>query len=301
MMKIFVLICIVWGSIESQNLITKSNFNFGHQLGNIYSRNDSAYCAEAGSWTFSTGFYCYYTPDMPLVTNPYWIERTMFLVPISFEVFPTNKISLQIDLTDLFIEFPYKDIHNMGGKSPRFMTKMVLLTEKKYFPATALTVGVKFSSAKPYNIWDSTHNYDSSNGLAGAGTGETDYLILFTMSKRILSKTTLHARIGLAPLGSPVEYTRGSGQADEIPYGITAEQKIGDKTRLSLGIMGMKNGLESTKLAHYSVLRINSDYSLTPKTEIGINLEKGLTKESDSYVAGFLIKWHFRKSDKRSL
>lgn len=197
------------GLAQLGNTITKSDFNFGHQLGYVYSRTDDAYFHARGSWSFETGFLTYYTPQMPLVQTTKYRERTMMLVPLNLVICPSDNIMLQVTLTDLFVELPYDDIHNTGGKSPRFYTKMWLCNEGKYRPAMAFTCGVKFSSAKPYTIWAKKHNWLESNGLAGADTGEADYLLLLLFSKEFLANQFLHLRIGLAPLGSPVEYVRG--------------------------------------------------------------------------------------------
>jgi hypothetical protein len=100
--------------------------------------------------------------------------------------------------------------------------------------------------------------------------------------------------LGLAPLGSPVEYVRGSGQADEIPYGISVYNKFNNSWAAQMEVSGMYNGLSSTKLAHYSVLRIQV-HRETKLSTITLNLEKGLTRETDEFVAGFYNTFHFRK------
>jgi len=174
---------------------------------------------------------------------------------------------------------------------------MLLARERDIFPAIALTVGVTFSSAKPYNIWDKTHNYNESNGLAGAGTGVTDYIMIFTFSKRLSGKLTLNSRIGLIPLGSPVEYVRGASQADEIPYGLMLVASPFDRISIHGEISGMYNGLKSTKLAHYSVLRFAPAYHFK-STDVSLNLEKGLTEESDTWTLGFYAKFFFKSTDK---
>lgn len=281
-------------AFDTSNTIQKANFNFGHQSGYMYSRMGDAYFKEAGFWDFQTGFMAYYTRKMPLVRNSYWQERLMLTVPLYFTIYPCNAIALEMELTDLFVEFPYQNKHNTGGKTPRFKTKMRLLKEGRYRPAVAFTVGVAFSSAKPYTIWDNDHNYDESNGLAGAGTGEADYLLLFNVSKKIGPSLIIHSRLGLAPLGSPVEYVRGSGQADEIPYGISVYNKFNSSWAAQMEVSGMYNGLSSTKLAHYSVLRIQV-HRETKLSTITLNLEKGLTRETDEFVAGFYNTFHFRK------
>ena len=280
------------------NTIRKHDFNFGHQLGYMYSRMDDAYFGSRGEWSFETGFMGYYTEKMPRVANPDWQERLMLALPLYFTACASDAVTLQFDLTDLFVEFPYRDIHSTGGKSPRFRAKMKLFSEGRLLPAAAFTIGVKFSSAKPYNIWEKNHNYEESNGLSGAGTGVADYLLLFLFSKRLSPALLLHWRLGIAPLGSPVEYERGSGQADEIPYGLSAEYALPGKTTVKAEIAGMYNGLESTELAHYSVARLNlirrfSALSLT------LDLERGLTEESDDWVAGFYTKFDFNRKSRK--
>jgi hypothetical protein len=277
---------------DTSNTIGKSDFNFGHQLGYMYSRMDNAYFKPAGSWSFQTGFLAFHTPEMPLVRNPAWKERTILMVPLYFKIVPCRNIELEAEVTDLFVEFPYKNIHNMGGKSPRFMTKMGLLKEKSMLPAIAATIGVKFSSAKPYTIWDNDHNYDESNGLAGAGTGVADYLLLFTFSKTFDSSVQAHARLGLAPIGSPVEYGRGSGQADEIPYGIAVSRKFTPRWSAQAEVSGMYNGLRSTRLAHYSIARLQL-FCHGENSTFTLNLERGLTTASDTWVAGFYETFDF--------
>jgi hypothetical protein len=282
-------------SARGANTITRDSFNFGHQLGYMYSRMDNAYFKEAGNWSFETGLLSYYTPTMPLVRNPLWKERTIVMIPLCFIFSPCRTIELQADLTDLFIEFPYQDLDNAGGKSPRFRTKIRLLEEKKDLPAIAFTVGVKFSSAKPYTIWANRHNYDESNGLAGAGTGVADYLLLFTCSKRIADSMHLTARIGLAPIGSPVEYTRGSAQADEIPYGFQIKRALSSHWASSIEVSGMYNGLPATRLAHYSVARLQFAHTGGGKSHFVLDIERGLTRETDTWVAGFYEKWDFKR------
>lgn len=279
-------------SQEPGNTITKGDFNFGHQLGWMYSRMDHAYFGTRGQWSFETGCLGYYTETMPLVANPDWRERLMVTVPLYFEACPSDNVTLQFDLTDLFVEFPYRDIHSTGGKSPRFRAKIRLVEEGPLAPATAFTLGVKFSSAKPYTIWEKHHNYEESNGLAGADTGVADYLLLFLFSKKLAAWITLHWRLGLLPVGSPVEYKRGSGQADEIPYGVSAEYGLAPGWIAKTEIAGMYNGLESTKLAHYSVGRLDFSRRFS-RTTLTLNLERGLTEESDDWVAGFYSKFDF--------
>lgn len=281
-------------ALDTLNTIQKGDFNFGHQSGFMYSRMGDAYFKEAGFWDFQTGFISYYTREMPMVNNPHWKERLMLTIPLYFTIYPCNAIALEVELTDLFVEFPYKNKHNTGGKTPRFKTKIRLLKETAYRPAIAFTIGVAFSSAKPYTIWDNDHNYDESNGLAGAGTGEADYLLLFNVSKKIGSSMIIHSRLGLAPLGSPVEYKRGSGQADEIPYGISVFNKLNRSWSAQMELSGMYNGLSSTKLAHYSVFRVQI-HRETKLSTVTLNLEKGLTRETDEFVAGFYNTFHFKR------
>jgi hypothetical protein len=300
-MKTALYLCILLGGIYagaaetgSGNTITREVFNFGHQSGYMYSRMDNAYFKTRGEWSVETGFLAYYTKKMPLVTNPYWQERLMLLTPLYFELFPCNTIALQIEVTDIFIEFPYRKAYDsFGAKSPRFKTKIRLVKERRIAPAVALTVGVKFSSAKPVNIWHKRHNYEESNGLAGPGTGEADYCILVHVSKKITSRNTLHARLGLAPLGSPVEYERGSAQADEIPYGVSWELKLGEQWSIQNELCGMYNGLPHTTLAHYSVIRSMIRYR-RGKSMTVLDLERGLTEESDDWVVGIYQRFNFR-------
>jgi hypothetical protein len=278
---------------DTSNTINKGTFNFGHQSGFMYSQMGDAYFKERGNWDFRTGFMAFYTSEMPMVRNPYWKERLMLTVPLYFTIYPCSFIALEVELTDVFVEFPYENIHNAGGKTPRFKTKIGLLKEGQYMPAVSFTVGVAFSSAKPFTIWDNDHNYDESNGLAGAGTGVADYLLLFNVSKKIGSSLVINTRIGLAPLGSPVEYTRGSGQADEIPYGLSVYKKFSSYWSAQVEISGMYNGLSSTQLAHYSVARVQVHREMKRNT-FSLNVEKGLTEESDEWVGGFYSTFHFK-------
>jgi hypothetical protein len=300
--RLFAILLLTTGfslyAADTSNTIVRDEFNFGHQVGYMYSRMDDAYFMEQGNGNFTTGFLALYTPVMPLVRNPYWKERTILLIPLYLEYFPCSKVALQAEITDLFIEFPYQSTENMGGKSPRFKTKIKLLDESAHLPALAFTVGVKFSSAKPYTIWRNNHNYDESNGLAGAGTGVADYLLLFTASRHLSRDLTAHARIGLAPIGSPVEYTRGSAQADEIPYGIALKKEVTGKWSAQLETSGMYNGLRSTALAHYSVARLQVFYHTLPFT-LTFDFERGLTKETDTWVAGFYARAHFKAKARR--
>ena len=279
---------------DSTNTIYRNIFNFGHQLGYIYSQMEDAYFEDAGSWCFQTGLVAYYTSEMPMVRNDEWKRRLMCIIPLYFKYYPTDFVKMELDLTDLFVEFPYRNINNMGGKSPRFQTKMRIARERKYSPAVAFTIGVKFSSAKPYTIWDNNHNYDESNGLAGAGTGVADYLLLLSMSKKLGESNFLSTRIGLAPLGSPVEYSRGSAQADEIPYGISFRRQLTERWSGTLEVSGMYNGLHATRLAHYSVARLQISHMFHAGSFV-LNIEHGLTRESDEWVAGFYQTMQFNK------
>ena len=281
---------------DTGNTISRNEFNFGHQLGYMYARMDDAWFAARGVWRFETGFATLYTSKMPEVRNPDWKERTFLYIPLYFEIFPSDNISLQIELTDLFVELPYYDYTSMGGKSPRFRTKIRLCKEGNLLPAIAFTAGVKFSSAKPYVIWRDDHNYDESNGLAGAGTGVADYLLLFTLSKSLTEKTSLHTRFGLAPLGSPVEeFGHWSRQADEIPYGISLRHRFTPHWSSRMEVCGMYNGLRATRLAHYSMAR--GQVGWKPRThEMVLKVEHGLTEESDEWGVGLFgtFEWKVR-------
>lgn len=272
------------------NTIRKNTFNFGHQLGYMYARSETARFRPGGTWYLSTGLCAYYTREMPLVRNPVHEERLMVLIPLHFEFSPCDNILLDFDVTDLFVEvMDYRRTHNvhyLGGKSPRFRTKIRLVPEKKYFPCLALTLGAKWSSAKPFTIWDHEHNYDQSNGLAGAGTGEADYVILLAASKawRLLDA---HCHIGLAPLGSPVEYTRGSGQMDEMLYGVTVDILPKSRALLRLSLSGMYNFLDQGALGNYAVIRANLGRRFR-RVHLLANLEAGLTDASDDLVVGLL-------------
>jgi len=281
---------------DTENTITRNQFNFGHQLGYMYSRIDDAWFDETAGWSFETGFLTLYTGEMPRVRNPKWKERTMLYIPLYFEFYMGKRITVQVELTDLFIEFPYKNIRNTGGKSPRFKTKIGLLNEGRINPAIAFTVGVKFSSAKPYVIWEQNHNYDESNGLAGTGTGVADYLLLFTFSKAFSEALSLHAHLGLAPLGSPVEYQRGSAQADEIPYGVSIRYRKDAVWSGRFELCGMYNGLPATKLAHYSVVRAKLLWKPRHYT-FSLTVGHGLTEESDEWGGGLTYQLSFGKRE----
>lgn len=299
-LHILIFSATLFAQPDTSNTISKRDFNFGHQSGYMYSRMDDAYFKEKGAWDFQTGFMSYYTSEMPLVRNPHWKERLMLTIPIYFTYYPCNSISLQLELTDLFLEFPYESIHNTGGKTPRFKTKIRLLRERSWLPAIAFTLGIAFSSAKPFTIWENNHNYDESNGLAGAGTGVADYLLLFTLSKKIDTSLIISTRIGLAPLGSPVEYERGSGQADEIPYGLSVFKRVSPFWAFQTDLSGMYNGLSSTELAHYSVARLQI-YGSIKNVDLILNLEHGLTEESDEWVTGIYTTFHFNQKNTKKI
>ncbi|OGJ86862.1 MAG: hypothetical protein A2487_18240 [Candidatus Raymondbacteria bacterium RifOxyC12_full_50_8] len=300
-----ILICLVFSSLWSQtgNTISKNDFNFALQSGYLYSRTDNAYFKNRGAWSFETGFVSFYTEKVPRVTNPDWQERLFLQVPFGFEIFPSDNIALQIN-SDAIAEFPRHPVlhHSIGGNSPRFRTKIKLLDEKPYVPALALTVGVTFSSAKPFNIWTRRHNYDESNGLAGPGTGVADYLLLITASKHLTTRNFIHARCGLLPMGDPTIGDTslpfmGSSQADEIPYGISLETNVNDHWTLKNEVAGMYGILESTPMAHYSVFRTQATRTLGT-IHLTLNVEKGLTRYSDDWVAGMYVKFDFGATPK---
>lgn len=280
-----VLFCGLVLAQESENTIRRNQFNFGHQVGYMYAHVGDAYFRDRGIWQFETGFITLYTSSMPRVRNPEWKKRTFMYIPLYFEIAPSDNIALQIELTDLFVELPYYDIHSIGGKSPRFKTKMRLLKEGEHLPALAFTVGVKFSSAKPWVIWRHDHNYDESNGLTGAGTGVADYILLFTASKKVSDRTKLSGHFGLIPVGSPLEYSRGSAQADELPYGISLQQSFTSKYSGTVEWCGMASGLSSTEMAHYSTVRLKGSLRMSHGT-FNAMVEHGLTEESDEWGGG---------------
>jgi hypothetical protein len=300
-----ILITFLAGSAIAANTIDRDHFNFGHQSGYLYSRTDSAYFKKSPGWAFETGLLGYYTPRMPLVENPDYYRYGSLKVPLTFNFYPCDRIALEFNLTDAFVNYPYNNQHDWGGASPRFKTKIKLCDELRFFPATALTMGVTWSSAKPTTIWAAKNNYQESNGLAGPGTGETDYLILLTFSKRFLSSFCGHARIGLAPLGSPVpRYIDSTGssnggsysaQADEIPYGLTIDAQLNPRWMLAAEIAGMYNGLRTTVLAHYSVFRVNLVYRQNNQQTV-IDAERGLTNCTDTWVLGFYHSFEFLRA-----
>ena len=291
---------IVFPAQGSGNTISKNNFDFALQSGYLYSRMDNGYFHQAGEWSFETGFFSYYTADIPLVQNSHWKERNLLQLPLGFRISPSNNIELQIN-SDLIAELPYKSgrsvDNSMGGNSPRFDTKVKLADESEWVPATALTVGVTFSSAKPFNIWYKYNNYQESNGLAGPGTGVADYIILFTLSKKVSRNSFLTGRLGLLPMGDPtvgdtsLNYM-GSSQSDEIPYGLSWECDSLLGFTVKNEISGMYGVLKSTPLSHYSVFRTawTKDFG---HRHVTLDLEKGLTQYSDGWVAGFYLNFDF--------
>ena len=56
----------------------------------------------------------------------------------------------------------------------------------------------------------------------------------------------------------------------------------------------MYNGLPSTQLAHYSVARMQIIRN-SRSSRFLVDLERGLTRETDTWVAGFYEKWDFKK------
>lgn len=276
----------LWGDPASAaNTIRKDTFNFGHQLGYLYSRIEDAELLAAGEWRFETGFVAYHTDPMPLVRNPDWRRRTLLTVPGRLEVGLAPIVTLQLD-SDLVIELPYRDVHQMGGNSPRIRTRIRLLEDSGRRPALALTLGVKFSSAKPYTLWDDRLNYDDSNGLAGIGTGVADYFIIVSASKRFGDHHRLLARAGLAPVGDPSQaLERGGSQADQIPYGLAWIMTPDPRWHARLEWAGFWGALKTTRLDHYSVARLGLERRWE-KVWLGGRVERGLTRESDDWVAG---------------
>ena len=107
----------------------------------------------------------------------------------------------------------------------------------------------------------------------------------------------LSARFGLAPVGDPTiadsaVSMRGQSQADEIPYGLTLESHLNEQWSLKNEVAGMWGFLSSTTLDHYSVARVNVTRHFK-KTHVTLNAEKGLTRESDEWVAGFYLQFDF--------
>lgn len=274
--------------VSAANLIRKQDFNFGHQLGYLYSRIEDAELPAPGEWRFETGFQAYHTRRMPLVRNPDWQRRTLFQVPGGLEVGLAPIVALQLN-SDFVAEQPWRDRHSWGGNSPRVRTRIRLLRDAEHRPALALTLGVKFSSAKPYNIWEERLNYDDSNGLAGIGTGVADYFIILSASKRVGARHRLLGRVGLAPVGDPATaLDRGGSQADQIPYGLAWIWTPRPDWRLRTEWAGMWGALRTTRLDHYSVLRLRGGW-IGERAWLEGNLERGLTRESDDWVAGLWL------------
>jgi hypothetical protein len=280
-----------YGEIPAGNEIRKQDFNFAHQLGYLYSRIDNAYFDPPGTWSLETGVLGHYTRNMPLVENPDWRERLLMQIPFTLRWSPAERIVLQAN-SDFVGEFPYRNRHSVGGNSPRFRAKIRLLEEGDVAPALAFTVGVKFSSAKPYNIWDGNHNYRDSNGLAGIGTGLADYFLILHASRALAGSTWVHSHVGLAPVGDPTAYGRGSSQADQILYGLSLERHFNTHWGARAEIAGMAGALRTTSLDHYSVARLEFTRFLQAR-RIVLNLERGLTWTSDDWVAGLLARFDF--------
>lgn len=273
------------------NTIRKDTFNFAHQLGYLYSRMDDAYFRERGRWSLETGLVGFYTRNMPLVENPAWQERLLLQLPFELRISPSDNIELQVN-SDLVAESPYRNQRSMGGNSPRFRTRMRLLQETDRLPALAFTVGVKFSSAKPYNIWEGNHNYVDSNGLSGTGTGVADYFMVFHASRSIQEGLWIHARLGLAPLGDPTAYERGSSQADQILYGLSLEHALHPLWLVTGEVSGMWGAIQTTNLDHYSVARAQVARQFDAY-RVTLNVERGLTWTTDDWVAGFYVRFDF--------
>ncbi len=280
-----VLAIAVAAPAGAANTIRKDTFNFGHQFGYLYSRIEDAELLAAGEWRFETGFVAYHTRRMPLVRNPDWQRRTLLTVPGRLEVGLAPIVTLQLD-SDLVAELPYRDIHQIGGNSPRVRTRIRLLTDTGRRPALALTLGVKFSSAKPYTLWDERMNYDDSNGLAGIGTGVADYFIIVSASKRVGPRHRFLARAGLAPVGDPSQaLERGGSQADQIPYGLSWIYSPVPAWQTRVEWVGFWGALKTTRLDHYSVARAVVERRWS-RVWLALRGERGLTRESDDWVGG---------------
>lgn len=278
------------------NTIRKDTFNFGHQLGYLYSRIEDAELPAAGEWRFETGFVAYHTDPMPLVRNPDWRRRTLLTVPGRLEIGLAPIVALQLD-GDLVAELPYRDIHQIGGNSPRVRTRIRLLEDRDRRPALALTLGVKFSSGKPYTLWDGRMNYDDSNGLAGIDTGVADYFIILSVGKRLGDRHRLLARAGLAPVGDPAQaLERGGSQADQIPYGLAWIYSPVAAWQTRLEWAGFWGALTTTRLDHYSVARAVLEHRW-PRVWLAVRGERGLTPESDDWVGGAQVTIVWRRSD----
>ncbi len=275
----------------SNNTIRKDNFNFGHQHGYLYSSFEPAYIPDGKHFRFQTGAMSYHTSAMPRVLHPKWRSFTRVIVPVILDFSLAGIVQLKLQ-SDAIAHFPVQDQHSIGGNSPRFSARIKLVGEKKYSPALAFTIGVKFSSAKPWNIWNKIHNYNDSNGLAGVGTGVADYLLLLHASKEFGLQQFVHFNAGLAPLGDPTAYERGSSQADQIPLRLGYEI-VRQRWRLQIETAGMLGALQTTNLDSYLVARLQPAMRWHKKShsqELAINLEKGLTWTTDSYVAGLLYR-----------
>jgi hypothetical protein len=103
---------------DSGNTIRRQNFNFGHQLGYMYSKFDSAYFNPPGSLSFLTGVIAYHTPEMPLVKNPEWKKRTILMIPLGIEYTPCKVLSVQFVITDFLSRFLIKTMKTWAVKSP---------------------------------------------------------------------------------------------------------------------------------------------------------------------------------------
>lgn len=286
------LLALVPRSSAAVNDIVKSNFNIAQQSGYLYSRLDDAYFYQHGWWSLETGFQTYYSNKMPLVVNPAWQERWFLQLPGQLEVAPSANIILRLN-SDVVAEFPRQDKHSAGGNSPRFRTKIKLLAETARRPALALTVGVTFSSAKPTNIQANRHNYNDSNGLAGLGTGVADYHLVFNTSKELAKHSLLHAQLGLAPLGIPVPFRGGPSQADQLPFGLGLHNRF-NHWRLRSELAGMFGVLKTTTLDNYLLLRLMGGYQFD-QCLLLVNIERGLTRETDDWIGGFWAKFEFAR------
>ena len=159
----------------------------------------------------------------------------------------------------------------------------------------AFAVGVKFSSAKPYNIWDGNLNYDDANGLAGIGTGVADYSLVLYGSKALgdAGRHELHGRLGLGVLGDPTAFTRGSSQADQLLYGLDWQWTLTEGLQADAELVGMWGVLRTTTLDHYSVARLGLRRSWE-RFELAGRIDRGLTRESDDWAGGIELRWWWR-------
>ena len=278
-----------------RNTIRKADFNFGHQLGYIYARPDTAYIDSQFSFELETGFQAYHTPQMPRVVNPDWQRYTLYTLPLGLKYSVAGRVSLHVN-TDGVLQWPMLNAHSLGGNSPRVRAKVLLLRENRWWPAIALTVGVKFSSAKPWTIWYSRHNYNQSNGLAGPDTGVADYLLQLHTSKALpgtpIYRHWLHLNAGLAPLGDPTAYEHASSQADEIPFRLGYQMQAHGRWELVTEVAGMFGILSTTTMDDYAVLRLAPGY-LWGAQSLHLNLERGLTNTSDTWVGGLWYRLRF--------